>query len=243
MELPSPPLTSQTSPFSLHGKGESALHRPEADRVGVIASVLCAIHCAVTPFLLLFAPAFGEIWAHPASHWIVALFVVPLALVMVLRGFRIHRRRWIVATGILGIALVIVGAIIPYWPGAEEAKAEVADGETESGGVAAINEAAPEEGDSDVFVWKVGDELPGEEEDEVFVWVAGEEMPGQENGGCLDSCCPSLVTDREGNTTLHIPPASLVTTLGGVALICTHLGNLGACRKKKAGDCCDSGFC
>ncbi|MDA7921480.1 MerC domain-containing protein [Verrucomicrobiales bacterium] len=195
-----------------------------ADRIGVVASVLCAIHCAATPLLLLFAPAFGEFWSHPASHWIVALFVVPLALVMVLRGFRIHRKRWIVATGLLGMALVIAGAAVPYWPDANESVA----GNFEA---AATNDGA------------TGTTTEGED----FVWNVGEEMPGEataaETEGCLDSCCPSLVTDSEGNTKLHIPTASVVTTLGGVALICTHLGNLCACRKRRKSDCCDSPLC
>ena len=198
-------------------------HRPGADRVGVIASVLCAIHCAVTPILLLLAPTFGEIWAHPASHWLVAIFVVPLALVMVLRGFRIHRKRWIITTGFIGMGLIIIGAIIPYWPADDESAVTEVD---------------------EPFVYIVGEEMPETEgDDEVFVWIAGEDVPAGNSEGCLDSCCPSLVTDSEGNTTLHIPPASIVTTLGGVALICTRLGNLCACRRRKTGDCCESNFC
>lgn len=216
-------MTVEASTFS-----QASSREVEGDRIGVFASVLCAIHCAVTPLLFLFAPAFGEIWAHPASHWIVALFVVPLALVMVLRGFKIHRKRWIVVVGLLGMTLVIVGAIIPYLPESEQA----------SGG-------APVVEDSDAMGSEVADELEGEEE---FFWVVGEEMPGEsaeevQTEGCLDSCCPSLVTDSEGNTKLHVPTASVVTTLGGVALICTHLGNLCACRKRREEDCCNSPLC
>jgi len=162
----------------------------DADRIGVVASILCAIHCAATPVLLLFAPAFGEIWAHPASHWIVALLVVPLAMAMAIRGFRLHRQRWIVATGLLGVVLIIAGAAIPYWSKAEEA-------------ASATNEPA----------------------------------------ACSDSCCPSLVSTGEESVELHVPAASIVTTLGGIALICTHLGNLCACRKRKTSDGCNSPFC
>ena len=66
----------------------------EPDRVGVFASVLCAIHCALTPILLLMLPTFGRVWSHPASHWGMALFVVPVAAFTLTRGFRRHRRRW-----------------------------------------------------------------------------------------------------------------------------------------------------
>ncbi|MDF1826015.1 MAG: MerC domain-containing protein [Verrucomicrobiales bacterium] len=196
-----------------------APQRHDADRVGIIASALCAVHCAITPVLLILAPSFGQWWSHPASHWLVALFVVPLAFAMLLRGFRHHRRKWIVACGFLGMFLVVVGAIIPYL-GPPSACAK---------------EAASE------------NSAPAAEED--FVYVVGEEEISETNdtseaSPCLDACCPSLVTDSEGRTSLHIPTASLVTTLGGVALIMTHLGNLCACRRAGNRQCCDgSGSC
>ncbi|MEM0967848.1 MAG: MerC domain-containing protein [Verrucomicrobiota bacterium] len=214
-----------------------------ADRIGVIASVLCAVHCAVTPFLLLFAPAFGQIWAHPASHWLVALFVVPLAIAMTIRGFRVHRKQWIVASGLAGVVLVIVGALIPYWERGSTALSESGEGSEEV-------VAAGESNDMSALASHLA-EADGADDDDVFVWVVGEESAEPEceemdcgsaaEGECVDSCCPSLVTDSEGNLTLHIPAASVVTTLGGVALIGTHLGNLCACRRRRTdGDasCC-----
>ena len=56
--------------------------------------------------------------------------------------------------------------------------------------------------------------------------------------GCVDNCCPSLVTDADGNVKLNIPPASIVTTLGGIALIITHIGNIfccSCCRRENSG--------
>ena len=95
----------------------------DADRVGVFASALCAIHCAVTPFLLLALPAFGKVWAHPASHWAMALVVVPIAALMVSKGYQRHRRTWILVLGSLGIVLVLAGAIAPYVEGSTNAAA------------------------------------------------------------------------------------------------------------------------
>jgi len=150
-----------------------------ADRIGVFASVLCAIHCAVTPFLLIFLPAFGEMWAHPASHWIAAAFVVPLAGVMVARGFRVHRKKWILGAGLLGISLILAGAALPH-------------ADSTSSGSAAESESCE-----------------------------------------VDLCCPSVVTDASGASRLNIPMASIITTLGGLALITTHVGNLCACKNCK----------
>ncbi len=185
------------------------------DRIGVAASVFCAIHCAATPLLLLFAPAFGQLWAHPASHWIVALLVVPLAGVMVVHGFRRHRRIPVLAAGIVGMALVVAGAAVPYWE---------MDKQTANGAAASVSEPA------DAFrVTTAGGGSPCESAgcDELDVCQAAAPP--------VDTCCPSLGVDESGKTKLVIPLASVVTTLGGLLLIATHLGNLcclSTCRQR-----------
>lgn len=161
-----------------------------SDHLGIIASALCAIHCAVTPILLIAMPAFAKVWSHPASHWAMALVVVPIALLMMTAGYRRHRRKWIIVIGMAGIAFVVVGAAIPYL--------EAKDGTT-----AGIAAAASDDG---------------------------------AETACIDECCPSLVADEEGKLSLHVPAASIVTMLGGVALIATHLGNLCCCRCCRRGE-------
>jgi hypothetical protein len=189
--------------------------RQHPDRLGVAASILCAIHCAATPFLFLLAPAFGRVWAHPASHWLVALLVVPLAAVMLHRGFRRHRRTWIVACGMLGILLVVAGAAIPYTSLGRDGTAPASE-----------EEATPH----------AQAESPAAEEE--FVYVVGQDdldEGAETHAACPGACCPTLGTDADGNFKLHIPLASIVTTLGGLALIATHLGNLCCCRGCGAG--------
>ena len=85
-----------------------------ADRIGTVLSTLCAVHCAVTPLLMLTIPTFGKLWAHPASHWLMALFVVPLAAFAMSRGYQHHRRKWIIGIGVIGILLVLAGAAAPH---------------------------------------------------------------------------------------------------------------------------------
>ncbi len=159
--------------------------RLDADRIGVVASVLCAIHCAAAPVLLLALPTFGKVWAHPASHWGMALLVVPVAAAMTIRGFRQHRRRWVLGFAATGILFVITGGFLPYL----EMGKNAANG--------------------------------------ISITLPGASTEAAET--CTDSCCPST-TEIAGKTALHIPPAAIVTTLGGIALIITHIGNLCACR-------------
>ena len=51
-----------------------------------------------------------------------------------------------------------------------------------------------------------------------------------EQEGCVDNCCPSIVVNEQGEKSLYIPPASIVTTLGGLCLIIVHAANLCCCR-------------
>ena len=46
--------------MSLSASSEDSNFLAKADRIGIGASVLCAIHCAAAPFLLLLLPAFGK---------------------------------------------------------------------------------------------------------------------------------------------------------------------------------------
>lgn len=154
------------------------------DRIGIAASVFCAIHCIATPLLILCSPSIARAWAHPASHWLVALLVVPLALVMLARGYRRHGRAWIPVTGGLGVLFVVLGAIIPF-------------------------SGAGKEGKGLVYI------------------PAGAQA--ETVASCSDSCCPAVSIDESGITSLTIPYASIVTTLGGLALILAHAGNLRCC--------------
>lgn len=97
------------------------------DRIGIIASTLCAINCAVSPILLLVLPAFGKIWSNPASHWVMAVFVIPIAAVMMSKGYGQHRQKWIIATGSVGILLLISGAVAPHWDNTLQSEAATGD--------------------------------------------------------------------------------------------------------------------
>lgn len=57
-----------------------------------------------------------------------------------------------------------------------------------------------------------------------------------EVGDVCRECCPTTEIDVEtGAYTLSIPPASLVSFLGGIALMLAHLANLRGCRAA----CCE----
>lgn len=100
-----------------------ASHGSRWDRLGVFASVACTLHCIAGPFLFLAVPTFAEVWAHPASHALIALFVLPLASTVLLRGYRLHGKTWVAACAWIGVAFVLSGSVLPF-VGTEAAAAE-----------------------------------------------------------------------------------------------------------------------
>lgn len=90
----------------------NSLHN--ADRLGFTASFLCAIHCALWPWLLALAPAFGlEFggWVDVDQAFVV--FATLLGVSTLTLGWRRHRifRAWVLL--VPGLGLVWAGSFGP----------------------------------------------------------------------------------------------------------------------------------
>ena len=94
------------------------------DKLGVWASMACAVHCLIAPLLFLAIPAFAGVWAHPASHWLMALCVIPLACLALRRGYRIHRSRWVAGLAVVGVVCILVGCVLPVTASAKATEEE-----------------------------------------------------------------------------------------------------------------------
>lgn len=81
-----------------------------ADRIGAVASFLCAIHCALLPFVLTLLPLLGlEFLADHRFERGFVFFACGLALVALIRGFRRHQGALPLMLAIPGLILLIVG--------------------------------------------------------------------------------------------------------------------------------------
>ena len=81
-----------------------------ADRIGAIASFLCAIHCALLPFVLALLPMIGlEFLADHRFERGFVLFACALALVALIRGFRRHQQPLPLMLAIPGLILLLLG--------------------------------------------------------------------------------------------------------------------------------------
>jgi uncharacterized membrane protein len=80
------------------------------DRMAISASVLCALHCLVTPLLLIAVPVISSSFVvDDEFHKILVMFVLPVSLVALFIGCRRHKDRIVLVLGGLGlIALVSI---------------------------------------------------------------------------------------------------------------------------------------
>ena len=83
------------------------------DGLAVALSTLCLVHCLVLPFIVIGVPLLAQ-FAESHLHYQMLLLVVPLSGVAFGIGFRRHRNARIVGAGILGLALLIIGATVAH---------------------------------------------------------------------------------------------------------------------------------
>lgn len=90
-----------------------------SDRLGIWASALCVVHCAVTPFLLSMSAVFVHFL--PSEEWVhrvLAVIVAGLGGIALLRGIRIHRRRRVLYLMAAGLTCIFVAAFFgDHMPG------------------------------------------------------------------------------------------------------------------------------
>jgi len=82
------------------------------DRLGIIASVTCAIHCAATPILLAFLPALKltEWMASSKFHQIAAVVCVGMVSIAIWPAFRRFRDYRVLSLSTAGLGLLIAAA-------------------------------------------------------------------------------------------------------------------------------------
>ena len=106
-------VTRQTQRRS--GAPAAARHRfsSAVDRIGATASLLCAVHCALLPFVLALLPLIGLRFL--AGHTFERAFVAcaaALASASIIAAYRRHRRPQALLFMVPGILLLLFGIVI-----------------------------------------------------------------------------------------------------------------------------------
>ena len=79
------------------------------DRIGISASILCAIHCVLTPALVILIPFVGHFLSASWVHITIAVVIFPVAVWALWSGYRRHRHPRILIAGGVGLALMAAG--------------------------------------------------------------------------------------------------------------------------------------
>ena len=88
--------------------------RDRLDRIGVVASCACAVHCALMPALLGLLPLVGLGWlAEERTEWILVCASSAVGVTSLLPSYlRQHRRASPSATFAGGMALIVAGRVL-----------------------------------------------------------------------------------------------------------------------------------
>lgn len=90
---------------------KSPLHRL-LDRFGATGSMICAIHCALTPVLLAAIPSLGlSLWLGDNLERGFVVFVTVVGLFSLMWGYRRHRTFRALSVLLLGLALLWAGLL------------------------------------------------------------------------------------------------------------------------------------
>jgi hypothetical protein len=82
------------------------------DRLAIGASAACLIHCLFLPIVVAVLPATSRILDVPEeAHIYVFLGAVPISALAMIRGYQLHGLPLPASLGILGLALLAVGAL------------------------------------------------------------------------------------------------------------------------------------
>ena len=97
-----------------HGTHEEFIEQTDRwDKIGITLSGLCAIHCLITPILLLAIPALGAVFEAAWVHVVMAIFIVPIGIFAFYSGYLHHKKKGLMALGFVGLALIGAGLLLP----------------------------------------------------------------------------------------------------------------------------------
>ncbi len=84
-----------------------------ADKAAIGLSLVCVIHCLLTPVAITLVPALGATFLEDESfHYAVLFLVVPTSLFALGLGCRKHGRAQILITGLIGLLVLISPPIL-----------------------------------------------------------------------------------------------------------------------------------
>lgn len=93
-------------------KIKSNSHHGWIDCIAISMSIICAIHCLLTPVLIVFFPILATtIWVKHDFHLWMILFVLPITATAIFLGCRKHKDKAILFLSATGLSLLTIVAL------------------------------------------------------------------------------------------------------------------------------------
>lgn len=88
------------------------------DWLGLFFSFICLVHCLILPFFLISLPLLARYYlTHPLSHFVLAIIIIPIALIALFKGYGQHKKIGIFYLGFLsGFFLLLYPILIWFLP-------------------------------------------------------------------------------------------------------------------------------
>lgn len=78
------------------------------DFLGIFLSILCGIHCIVTPLAILYLPSLGKSLESTWIHFFLIVFVALSFHQSIYSHFKLHRSRLTLGLGLLGFIILLI---------------------------------------------------------------------------------------------------------------------------------------
>lgn len=79
--------------------------------LGMSLSLICAVHCLATPFVLAFAPVFGSLISHESELYILVISLAFASYVLI-KDFRFHLNRTPILIALIGAIFLVLGITV-----------------------------------------------------------------------------------------------------------------------------------
>ncbi|MEO0335792.1 MAG: MerC domain-containing protein [Pseudomonadota bacterium] len=86
------------------------------DRIGIVISALCLVHCLLTPALILMFPVISVVGAYDAwIHLGLAVLIFPVAYQAINQGYKHHKNNLVLILAVLGLSLFALSTGIAFF--------------------------------------------------------------------------------------------------------------------------------
>ena len=92
------------------------MHKTWLDRIGMLLSIGCIVHCILLPFIIPFLPFLGFMFDHDSHfHLILSGAIVSIAAIALIPGYLKHKSKGPLASALIGITLIISMGIFEHF--------------------------------------------------------------------------------------------------------------------------------